>query len=89
MNVFIGNIKDTSFKLQEENFFLDETLNIPMISLRWTSKVIFLNQHFSLGELKDYAEEESQELEYELEYGFMDIRKSNSNFFPIAFYFIL
>lgn len=85
MNVFIGNIKDTSFKLQEENFFLDETLNIPMISLRWTSKVIFLNQHFSLGELKDYAEEESQELEY----GFMHIRKSNSNFFPIAFYFIL
>lgn len=61
--MFIGNIKDTSFKLQEENFFLDETLNIPMISLRWTSKVIFLNQHFSLGELKDYAEEESQELE--------------------------
>jgi len=40
-------------KLQDENFFLDETSNIPMISLRWTSKVIFLNQHFSLGELKD------------------------------------
>lgn len=56
------------FKLQNEKFILDETSNIPMISLGWTSKVIFQNQRFPLGELKDLAEEESQELEYELEY---------------------
>lgn len=55
------------FKLQNEKFILDETSNIPMISLRWTSKVIFQNQRFPLGELKDLAEE-SQELENELEY---------------------
>lgn len=55
------------FKLQNEKFILDETSNIPMISLRWTSKVIFQNQCFPLGELKDLAEE-SQELENELEY---------------------
>lgn len=55
------------FKLQNEKFILDETSNIPMISLRWTSKVIFQNQRFPFGELKDLAEE-SQELENELEY---------------------
>lgn len=60
-------ISKMPFKLQNEKFILDETSNIPMISLRWTSKVIFQNQRFPLGELKDLAEE-SQELESELEY---------------------
>lgn len=60
-------ISKMPFKLQNEKFILDETSNIPMISLRWTSKVIFQNQRFPLGELKDLAEE-SQELENELEY---------------------